>query len=119
MELRPRPHVYTHTHTHTYIPYTLTVGQELLLKSGWSGCGHRLQWGNIFKRGLTAHLLRRDVKGDCPEVDLAIGVDARDDEEDARPLGAALAQPAQPEDHRPLVLLDNLKEGGPHQTSKV
>ncbi len=53
-------------------------------------------------------LLRWHVKGDCPEVDLPVRVDARDDEEDAGTLGAALAQPTQSEYHRTLILLHHL-----------
>ena len=41
-------------------------------------------------------------------VDLLVVVYAGQDEEDAGPLGAAVPQPPQPEDDRPLVLLDNL-----------
>jgi len=35
--------------------------------------------------------LRRDIEGHGPEVDLPVGVDAGDDEEDAGTLGPALA----------------------------
>jgi hypothetical protein len=56
------------------------------------------------------HLLGRHVEGDRPEVDLPVGVDARDDEEDAGTLGAAFAQPAEAEDDGTLVLLDNLEQ---------
>ena len=38
-------------------------------------------------------------------VDLLVVVYAGQDEEDAGPLGAAVPQPPQPEDDRPLVLL--------------
>ncbi len=50
----------------------------------------------------------RDVEGHRPEVDLPVRVDAGDDEEDAGPLGAALAQATQAEDDGTLVLLDHL-----------
>ena len=54
------------------------------------------------------HLLRRDVKADCPEVDLLVSVNAGHDEEQAGPLGSPGSEAAQPEDDRPLVLLDHL-----------
>ena len=41
-------------------------------------------------------------------VDLLVVVYAGQDEEDAGPLGAAVPQPPQPEDDRPLVLLHHL-----------
>ena len=51
-------------------------------------------------------LLRRDIKADCPEVDLLVSVNAGHDEEQAGPLGSPGSEAAQPEDDRPLVLLD-------------
>ena len=36
------------------------------------------------------HLLRRNIEADGPEVDLLVGVDTGQDEEDARALGPAL-----------------------------
>ena len=56
-----------------------------------------------------AHLLRRHVKGDRPEVDLLVRVNARHDEEEAGALGAAGPQPPEPEHHGSLVLLHDLK----------
>ena len=53
-------------------------------------------------------LLRRDIKADCPEVDLLVSVNAGHDEEQAGPLGSPGSEAAQPEDDRPLVLLDHL-----------
>ena len=35
---------------------------------------------------MCANLLRRNIEGDCAEINLAVGVDARDDEEDTRAL---------------------------------
>lgn len=61
-------------------------------------------------RNSSPHLLWRDVKRDCPEVDLPVGVDARDDEEDAGALGAALAQATEAENDGTLVLLNNLEK---------
>ena len=55
-----------------------------------------------------AHLLRRDLVGLRPHVNLLVDVHTRDDEEHARPPGAARQQPAQPEDDGSLVLLDHL-----------
>ena len=52
-------------------------------------------------------LLRRDVVGLCPHVDLLVVVNAGDDEEHARAPGSALQESSQPEDDGPLVLLDN------------
>jgi hypothetical protein len=53
--------------------------------------------------------LRRDIEGHGPEVDLPVGVDAGDDEEDAGTLGSALAQSTQSKDDGTFVFLDNLK----------
>ncbi len=58
---------------------------------------------------LGTDLLWRDVERDGPEVDLLVGVHARHDEEEAGPLGATGAEATQAEDHRPLVLLHNLR----------
>ena len=55
-----------------------------------------------------AHLLRRDVKADCPEVDLLVSVNAGHDEEQAGTLRSPGSQSSQPEDDRPLVLLHHL-----------
>ena len=55
-----------------------------------------------------AHLLWRDIKADCPEVDLLVSVNAGHDEEQAGSLRSPGPQPSQPEDDRPLVLLDHL-----------
>ena len=55
------------------------------------------------------HLLWWYVEGHRPEIDLPVGVDARDDEEDTRPLCAALEQATEPEYHRSLVLLNDLQ----------
>ena len=57
---------------------------------------------------LLTHLLRRHVERHRPDVDLLVGVDARHDEEEAGPLGAAGAKAAQPEHDGSLVLLDHL-----------
>ncbi len=54
------------------------------------------------------YLLRRDVKGDCSEVDLLVGVDARHHEEEAGALGAARSQSTQAENDGPLVFLNHL-----------
>ena len=51
------------------------------------------------------HLLRRDVIGLCPHVDLLIDVHTGYDEEDAWPAGAAGEEAAQAEDDGALVLL--------------
>ena len=56
---------------------------------------------------LMRDLLRRDVIGLCPHVDLLVVVNAGDDEEHARAPGSALQESSQPEDDGPLVLLDN------------
>ena len=53
--------------------------------------------------------LGRDLQGDDAQVDLHHPVDERDDEEQARPLGAD--QAAEPEDDAALVLLDDLDRG--------
>ena len=44
----------------------------------------------------------------APEVDAAVGVNTWHHQHQARALGAARPEPAQPEHHRPLVLLHNL-----------
>ena len=59
------------------------------------------------KKGGT-YLLRRHVEGDRPQINLAVGVNAGNDEEDAGPLGSPLQQSPQSEDDCPFVLLDNL-----------
>lgn len=51
----------------------------------------------------------RNIEGHSSEVDLPVGVDARDDEEDARALGTPFEQTTQAEDDRSLVLLNNLR----------
>ena len=58
------------------------------------------------------HLLRRDVIGLCPHVDLLIDVHTGYDEEDAWSAGAAGEQAAQAEDDGALVLL---QEGPGHR----
>ena len=50
----------------------------------------------------------RDIKADGPEIDLLVSINARHHEEEAGTLGAPGSQSAQPEDDRPLVLLDHL-----------
>ena len=70
--------------------------------------------GLVAKIGLKSpHLLWRHVEGYRPEVDLPVGVDARDDEEDSGALGATLAQATEPENDRSLVLLNNLQKISP------
>ena len=54
---------------------------------------------------ICGHLLRRDIVGDRPHVDLLVDVEAGDDEEDPGPPGAARHQATQPEDDCSLVLL--------------
>ena len=50
----------------------------------------------------------RNIKADGPEIDLLVSINARHHEEQAGTLGAPSSQSAQPEDDRPLVLLDHL-----------
>ena len=72
-------------------------------------CFHSGQTGKGEFVFAAADLLRRDIERDRPEVDLPVGVDARDDEEDPGALGAALAQTTEAEDDGTLVLLDHLE----------
>ena len=55
-----------------------------------------------------AHLLWRDIKADCPEIHLLVSINARHHEEQAGTLGSPGSQSSEPEDDRPLVLLDHL-----------
>ena len=62
----------------------------------------------------------RNIKADCPEVDLLVSVNAGHDEEQSRALGTASPQSPEPEDDRPLVLLHHLdthaeRHGDGHQ----
>merc|ERR1719209_1617859 len=64
-------------------------------------------------------LLRRDLIGHGPHVNLLKDVNARDDEEDARTSSSSCEEPTKPEDHCPFVFLNNFdhdiegeREGG-------
>ena len=54
---------------------------------------------------LGENLLRGDLVGGGPHVDLLVHVEAGDDEEHARAPRPARHQPAQPKDDRSLILL--------------
>lgn len=55
--------------------------------------------------------MRRHIEGHSSKVDLPVGVDARDDEEDTGTLGASLEETTEAEDDRSLVLLHHLQKG--------
>ena len=55
---------------------------------------------------INLNLLRGNFKCHAPHVDLNVGVNTGDDEEDPRAPRSSRQQPAQPEDDGPLVLLD-------------
>ena len=59
-------------------------------------------------QGIILNLLRRHVVGLGPEVDLLVLINAGDDEEDPGAPRLPRQHPAQPEHHRPLVLLHHL-----------
>ena len=52
------------------------------------------------------NLLRWNIIGLCPHVNLLIVINARDDEEDTRAPGSTLQQATQSEDDGSLVFLD-------------
>ena len=58
----------------------------------------RLKIGNV-------HLLRRDLVGHRPHVNLLKDVDARDDKEDARTSSSPREKSTKTEDHRPFIFL--------------
>merc|ERR1719209_2128518 len=55
-------------------------------------------------------LLRRDLIGHRPHVNLLKDVDARDDKEDARTSSSSCEKPTKTEDHRSFVFLNNLDD---------
>ena len=55
---------------------------------------------------------QQSAQNTAPEVDAAVGVNAGHHQHQARALGAARPEPAQPEHHRTLVLLHNLPGPG-------
>ena len=58
-----------------------------------------------FKVQSHSYLLWRNIKANCSQVHLPVVVQARDHEEDARPLGTPGSQAAKPEYDRALILL--------------
>ena len=50
----------------------------------------------------------RNVKTDGPEIDFLVSINARHHKEQAGALRSSCSESAQPEDDRPLVLLDHL-----------
>ena len=84
-------HYGIHKHCHT------VLGQNLLKV-----------YVKIIKEVFSWNLLWRHIIGLGPEVDLLVLIDAGDDEEDPGPPGLPCEHPAQPEHHRPLVLLHHL-----------
>ena len=54
------------------------------------------------------YLLGRHIKGDRPEVNLLVGVNAGDDEEDAWTLCTSRPESAKPEDDCSFILLHHL-----------
>ena len=55
------------------------------------------------------YFLRWDLESFCPHVDLLVGVQTGDDEEDPGPPGSSCQQSAQSEDDGSLVLLDEAR----------
>ena len=55
------------------------------------------------------NLLRRHIVGLGPEVDLLVLINAGDHKEDSGPPRLPCQHPAQPEHHRPLILLHHLE----------
>ena len=67
--------------------------------------------GQIFSKGeRDSNLLRGNVEGERPHVDLLVGVDAGDDEEDPGAPGPAAEQSTESEDDDTFVFLNHLLE---------
>ena len=97
----------------------MSVKTCLVIHNGIDINGHTVLCQNLFYhmsisesvQGIILNLLRRHVVGLCPEVDLLVLINAGDDEEDSGPPCLPCQHPAQPEHHRPLVLLHHLDRG--------
>ena len=58
---------------------------------------------------MTQYLLRGNIEGNGTQVNLAVRVDARDDEEYSGSTGATFEQTTQTEDNRTLIFLNHLQ----------
>ena len=72
-------------------------------------CDDSVIWVHAHRARICSNLLWRDVETHCSQVDLRVALDARQDEEDSRTLGAVGIKSAESEYNRSFVLLHHLR----------